>query len=187
MRLSKANYYADIVIYPMIVTALAVAEFSSISAAVPYHWLATCGVGLMSWTLIEYIIHRFVFHVVPPALQMHLDHHAEPGATIGTPIWLSAAAFALGGFLPIWSYSGFETASGGLAGLLLGYIWYVVVHHAVHHWRIEPTSWLYTAKLRHTTHHYRSDDCNFGVTTGFWDWMFGTAFDMRAAKTQQRG
>lgn len=187
MRLSKANYYADIVVYPVVVAALFVGEFTGAHAVAPYRWLALCAIGLCSWTLIEYVIHRFVFHVVPPALQMHLAHHAEPRATIGTPIWLSFAAFALGGFLPLWSYGGFETASGGLAGLLLGYIWYIIVHHAVHHWRIEPTSWLYTAKLRHTTHHYRSDDYNFGVTTRFWDRAFGTALDMHSVRPQQRG
>ena len=186
MRLSKANYYADIVVYPAVIAALFVTEFTSSDATAPYHWLAACIVALAAWTLIEYIVHRFVFHIIPPALQLHLDHHDEPRARIGTPLWLSFSVFVLGGFLPLWRYGGFELASGATAGLLVGYCWYIVVHHAVHHWRIDQTSWLYTAKLRHTTHHYRTDDCNFGVTTGFWDWAFGTAHAVRSTRPQHR-
>ena len=47
------------------------------------------------------------------------------------------------------------------------------VHYAVHRWTIGPNSWLYSTKLRHLTHH-RLENCNFGVTTIFWDIIFRT-------------
>jgi sterol desaturase/sphingolipid hydroxylase (fatty acid hydroxylase superfamily) len=59
------------------------------------------------------------------------------------------------------------------AGLLLGYLAFIMVHYAVHRWPIEPNSWLYSAKVRHLTHH-RFDNFNYGVTTIFWDIVFRT-------------
>ena len=47
------------------------------------------------------------------------------------------------------------------------------VHHATHHGKIEPGHWLYPSRVRHMAHHYR-ENINFGVTTGFWDRVFGT-------------
>ena len=47
------------------------------------------------------------------------------------------------------------------------------VHHATLHFAIQPGDVLYRARVRHMAHHYR-DGCNFGVTTGFWDIVFGT-------------
>ena len=46
------------------------------------------------------------------------------------------------------------------------------VHHATHHFAIQPGDVLYRARVRHMAHHYR-DGSNFGVTTGFWDTVFG--------------
>jgi sterol desaturase/sphingolipid hydroxylase (fatty acid hydroxylase superfamily) len=48
-----------------------------------------------------------------------------------------------------------------------------VVHDAVHQWRLDHESFLYRAKLRHAAHHYGKQDGNFGVTTVFWDRVFG--------------
>jgi sterol desaturase/sphingolipid hydroxylase (fatty acid hydroxylase superfamily) len=53
------------------------------------------------------------------------------------------------------------------------YALYMFVHHATHHIAIQSGDVLYRARIRHMAHHYR-DGCNFGVTTGFWDTVFGT-------------
>jgi sterol desaturase/sphingolipid hydroxylase (fatty acid hydroxylase superfamily) len=44
----------------------------------------------------------------------------------------------------------------------------------VHHCRLQPVSYLYKLKHRHALHHHFDDAGNFGVTTGFWDKVFGT-------------
>ena len=69
--------------------------------------------------------------------------------------------------------AGVEDGSAIFAGLLLGYLAFITVHYAVHRWPIGPNSWLYSAKLQHLTHH-RFENCNFGVTTVFWDIVFRT-------------
>ena len=90
-----------------------------------------------------------------------------------------STAICVGALFPLWLGTGFDFASGITAGLMLGYIWYVGVHHALHHWCIHPGSYLYPWKRRHALHHYARQPCNFGVTTHFWDRLFGTAHRAR--------
>ena len=51
-------------------------------------WLGGLSVGLLIWTLVEYFVHRFLFHWVPSSprlreMQLHLLHHEEPGDPAG--------------------------------------------------------------------------------------------------------
>ena len=50
----------------------------------------------------------------------------------------------------------------------------VLVHDAVHRWRLGDKSWMRNHRLRHHRHHRSPVPGNFGVTTGFWDVVFGT-------------
>jgi sterol desaturase/sphingolipid hydroxylase (fatty acid hydroxylase superfamily) len=130
-------------------------------------------VGVAAWTLLEYLVHRIVFHHYSAGRRLHRLHHDHPNdpdaerSSLSTPL----IAFPIG-FLLIVS-AGVEDGSAIFAGLLLGYLAFIVVHYAVHRWPIEPNSWLYSAKVRHLTHH-RFDNCNYGVTTIFWDIVFRT-------------
>jgi sterol desaturase/sphingolipid hydroxylase (fatty acid hydroxylase superfamily) len=174
MRLSKAGYYADLFVYPPVVMVL-----TAVGSRGPHsHFfgglLLSCLLGIAGWTFVEYLMHRFVLHSIRAAAEMHDLHHANPTAYIGIPTWLSLACFAVGGFIPLWFLGGLEIASGAVTGLMIGYVWYIVVHNAVHRWRLDHESFLYPAKLRHAVHHYGKQDGNFGVTTAFWDRVFGT-------------
>jgi sterol desaturase/sphingolipid hydroxylase (fatty acid hydroxylase superfamily) len=178
MRLSKAGYFADFVIYPPIVLALLLGlAVQAWSAWVS--WSVACLAGIATWTLIEYLVHRGVLHRVRVFAQMHEMHHESPTELIGSPTWLSLSIVCFGVLLPLWWGAGFAIAGGLTAGMMLGYLWYVTVHHAVHHWEVRPDSYLYRAKRRHLTHHYSRQPCNFGVSTGFWDHVFGTARKVR--------
>lgn len=180
MQLSWRVYLADFILYPLIVLGLAVAGLTT----APYAsgWIAAALGGLATWTLAEYLLHRFIFHHVPMVERMHEDHHENPRAMIGSPVWLSLSIFAFVVVPPLWLALGPNLTSAIVAGLMAGYLWYMVVHHAVHHWTIDERSWLYVARMRHLLHHYRSDECSFGVTTGFWDYVFGTVQQPRRAK-----
>jgi sterol desaturase/sphingolipid hydroxylase (fatty acid hydroxylase superfamily) len=83
--------------------------------------------------------------------------------------------------LPAWLLGGRLLATGLTAGLATGYLWYMVVHHATHFWIGRRDSYLYAAKRRHALHHHRDGERNFGVTTGFWDRVFGTEFEASTA------
>src|SRR3984893_11863877 len=125
--------------------------------------------GVAAWTVLEYLVHRFVFHRYSVSRRLHRLHHDQPN---NPDAERSSLSTPLIGFLLIVP-AGVEDGSAIFAGLLLGYLAFIVVHYAVHRWPIEPNSWLYSAKIRHLTHH-RFENCNYGVTTIFWDIVFRT-------------
>jgi len=179
MHLSKAGYYADFVVYPVLILSLLGYQLLQIGAgALRLAMLViVCIAGVCLWTLIEYLLHRYVLHRVPVLHDMHEAHHADPSALVGTPSWLSALLFVVAAFLPAnWAF-GSTAACALTAGMMLGYLCYVGVHHVTHHWRLVPGSWLYGLKHRHARHHYAKTPGNFGVTTMFWDRVFGTGLE----------
>ena len=129
--------------------------------------------GVAAWTLLEYLVHRFAFHIYSIGRRLHQLHHDHPSDPDAERSSLSTPLLALPiGFLLIGS-AGLADGSAIFAGLLSGYLTFIVMHYAVHRWPIEPDSWLYSAKMRHLTHH-RLENCNYGVTTIFWDIVFRT-------------
>jgi sterol desaturase/sphingolipid hydroxylase (fatty acid hydroxylase superfamily) len=176
MRLSKGGYFADFVVYPPVAVMLIT---TAVRPGSPLSWreaMLVCAAGIAVWTLLEYLIHRVVLHEVRYFATMHEMHHDDPGDFVGTPTWLSLGMICSGALLPLWWEIGLHLASVFTAGLMLGYLWYVGVHYAIHHWRIEPGTYLYRRKRHHALHHHAQLECNFGVTSCFWDRVFATRF-----------
>jgi sterol desaturase/sphingolipid hydroxylase (fatty acid hydroxylase superfamily) len=174
MQLSKRDYYAEIFVYPPLVLVLAVAAWCGPHSSFHPREPAEIFMGVVIWTLIEYLIHRAVLHSVPLVKRMHDMHHVSPTAFVGTPTWVSLTGFAVGALLPLWWLTGLEAAGSVTAGLMLGYFWYLVVHDAVHRWPLDRKSIHYAAKLRHMRHHFGGGEGNFGVTVAVWDRLLGT-------------
>ena len=129
----------------------------------------------MFWTLAEYVLHRFVLHQIAPFAAMHDVHHQKPLALVGTPTWLSLGVILSAVFLPAWALSSLNAASGLTVGTMAGFFWYGVVHHAIHHRKPRTIARrLLVTTRRHAQHHYSGERANFGVTTSFWDHVFGT-------------
>ncbi|NEI72933.1 sterol desaturase family protein [Rhizobium lusitanum] len=167
-------YYMDFVVYPLVVAGLSAAYLMKDFDGRPLRWLATVIVGAAVWTLVEYIIHRFILHHVMFIREMHDQHHRSPKELIDTPIWLSLSFMFAGVLLPSWWLFGFGPATGFTVGMTLGYLIYGLMHHAMHHWRIRHGTYLYRAKRRHAQHHASIDEGNYGVSSPVWDYVFGT-------------
>jgi sterol desaturase/sphingolipid hydroxylase (fatty acid hydroxylase superfamily) len=161
----RIRYFGDFVTLPV-----AIVIFVDQAGIYRLHLVVA---GIAAWTLVEYLVHRFVFHrysVGRRLHQLHHDHPSDPDAersSLSTPF----LAFPIGCLLI--GATGVKDGSAIFAGLLSGYLVFIVVHYAVHRWPIEPNSWLYSAKMRHLMHH-RFENCNYGVTTIFWDIVFRT-------------
>jgi sterol desaturase/sphingolipid hydroxylase (fatty acid hydroxylase superfamily) len=186
MRLTRIGYYVDFWLYPLLILALAVAAFTTSGLRPALYWSSAFLIGLASWTLLEYALHRLVLHHAPYFAAMHERHHDDPSGMIGTPTWLSVGLGVVSVLLPVWALLDFAFASGLTAGMMLGYLWYISVHHASHHWLPKRGSYLCEARLRHLRHHYSREAGNFGVTTPLWDWVFGTALDERRRSDPRR-
>jgi sterol desaturase/sphingolipid hydroxylase (fatty acid hydroxylase superfamily) len=188
MRLTKIGYYSEYIIYPVLAVGLVgTALWRSPERAVTL--VATFVAGVALWTLVEYILHRFVLHHVPYVKEMHDAHHHDQAALIGTPVWLSLVIFVVFVFAPLWFLTDPVITAGLSAGMVIGYFLYGAAHHIIHHWDIKPRGLGYRLKHRHSLHHHFSETGNFGVTTGFWDIVFGTDLQrrIRAEKSAAAG
>jgi sterol desaturase/sphingolipid hydroxylase (fatty acid hydroxylase superfamily) len=169
---SKAAYLADFWLYGT--CTLVLMSHLAWSAPTPLRWALTLCVclGVLTWSAMEYVLHRFVLHQFPVFRIWHEVHHARPRALICTPTFLSALLIGALVFLPLYLLMDRWLAQGITLGVLLGYLGYAVTHHAIHHWRAG-NAWLEGRRHWHAMHHrpHPRSAC-FGVTSGFWDWVF---------------
>lgn len=145
-------------------------------------------IGIFSWTLFEYIAHRFLFHMTPTsetgkriAYILHGNHHHYPRdkQRLFMPpvpsLILSSSIFGLQYLL-----------LGNIAfmffpGFLLGYLMYGSMHYAIHAWN-PPFQWMKPLWRNHHLHHYKDEHMGFGVSSTLWDLVFGTMFDLKKEK-----
>ncbi len=172
MPIGKFLYFADFVVIPLAVLLFAGFALADYGLEAAPAWALSLVVGIVVFTLMEYLIHRFVYHGVPILTALHQAHHRDPTAYLGVPSFLSSGFIVAVCYLPLRGYAPIF-ASGFTSSMLIGYAGYMFVHHATHHFAIEPGDWLYQARVRHMAHHYH-DDANFGVSVDFWDRVFRT-------------
>ena len=181
MRLGKVGYYGDFFVYPVAITGLAVYAIWTAAEGGWASWLGAFITGAAAWTLVEYLLHRFVLHHVPYIREMHEAHHDDQLALIGTPIWISLAVMVVVVLIPLSFVAERPIAIGLASGLMLGHFWYGSVHHILHHWNLKQGGYFYRLKRRHMLHHHFDEMGNFGVTNSFWDVVFGTYINVRVA------
>jgi sterol desaturase/sphingolipid hydroxylase (fatty acid hydroxylase superfamily) len=145
-------------------------------------WLVP--VGILIWTLLEYALHRFVFHVqIPirnPRLReivnsSHLTHHAlprDPSKVLVHPSYGAIISLILYGLLFALLGSAFS-AAGVMTGIWLGFLYYESVHYRVH-FSLSPSGFIALQRRTHFYHHFTNNKRCFGVTSPLWDYVFGT-------------
>lgn len=185
MKMSKLGYFFEFLLFPPLIVFAALLAFRSSNPPRPVTLALVFSAALVAWTLIEYLLHRVLFHHAPILSRIHERHHHSPQDLIGTPAWASVSIGLIAVAIPSWALLGLSVGTAATAGLVTGYLWYVFVHYAIHHWRPRAGfSYLCRARLRHARHHYLSHSGNFGVTTGIWDKVFGTALETHARKVR---
>ena len=142
--------------------------------------------GIFLWTISEYLLHRFLFHMPaksPRAERIiflfHGVHHAQPQMktrlVMPPVVSIPLAALFYGLFYlvfaillknPYWVAPLFS-------GFILGYLIYDLTHYATHHFPMRRGYFKYI-KRYHMQHHYKTPDARFGVSSPVWDWVFGT-------------
>ena len=163
----------------------------SVRADVSYGMVALqIGVGWLTWTLLEYWLHRTLFHWVPKApwgerfhFYLHGVHHQwfndryrlvmPPAVSITIAVLLFSLLSVVSGLLssfvaPTWIYAYF-------AGIVFGYMVYDCTHYYIHHFK--PLGPLGKAlRAHHNKHHHNPKyaEKKFGVSLTIWDHVFGT-------------
>jgi sterol desaturase/sphingolipid hydroxylase (fatty acid hydroxylase superfamily) len=147
--------------------------------------------GLASWTLAEYLLHRFVFHFEPDTrwgrrlhFIIHGVHHEYPHDPMrlvmppSVSVPLAILVFLLYRLLlgPAWSLPFF-------AGFLVGYLIYDMTHFHIHHHRSDNRLSL-ALRRYHYRHHFQQSDRGYGVTSSLWDRVFRTVPVLRRLSGQ---
>lgn len=144
--------------------------------------LLLISLGVLSWMLIEYGLHRFVFHFNARSLfgkkfvyAAHLSHHENPR---GTSRFFASLVLSLPiattYFLLAWITTGsLHAASYLFVGLAAAYTCYEWLHFQAHHRRPRLRLFKYLRKY-HLLHHHERPELRFGVTSPLFDMLFGT-------------
>ena len=136
--------------------------------------LASGCAGLASFSFVEYAIHRWLFHRPSSTMgAVHQAHHDAPHSHAALPCITSAVVAVLAWWV-LAAIVGPAVASFFLCGLMGGYFYYATLHHFEHRIRIRavPLRFLQRRWAVHAVHH-RLGNANYGVTTSFWDRVFG--------------
>jgi hypothetical protein len=131
--------------------------------------------GWLSWTFLEYLIHRFWMHDTPvqkakPVAEYHMMHHRQPTEMDITRVhrffvWLLVAVLLTVSIF-------FSIYLMPVSGFVFGFSCYTAMHWVLHQ------SW--SAKLFprlhrfHLYHHCKYPNSCYGVTVLWWDLIFKT-------------
>lgn len=149
--------------------------------------------GLGFWTIIEYVLHRCLFHLdehlpdnrvgITLHFLLHGIHHYLPMdkyrlvmpptlfVVLAAPFWKFAHAII---------YWNWYAATAAYCGGIFGYTCYDMTHYFLHHQKLPP--YYQQLKKYHLKHHFADYQNGFGVTSRFWDWVFGTELEMSPPK-----
>ena len=149
--------------------------------------------GLLTFTLVEYLIHRFLFHFdaqsekeVKIKYSIHGVHHAYPKDKDRLAMPPIVSLGLAGFFFVIFFFTLGEKIWLFYPGFVAGYSTYLIIHYAVHRYR-QPNNFLRYLWKHHSLHHYKSDDYAFSVSFPIWDVIFGTMPTASAKKDALAG
>jgi dihydroceramide fatty acyl 2-hydroxylase len=144
--------------------------------------LFLCLTGVLTWGLIEYWLHRLVFHFDAQSEKgrsfiyaMHLSHHANPKTMDDL---FASLSLSLPIALCYWSLAwavlrSWQAVVYLFIGLMAGYFSYEFLHYQAHHRAPRLRVFRYL-KRYHLLHHHQTSALRFGVTSPVFDYLFGT-------------
>lgn len=153
-------------------------------------FLLTALAGFLTFTLAEYLIHRFLFHSethIPDFklarfahFMLHGVHHIlplDPDRLVFPPalalIYMTIGYYTVLRVLQIHDPILFATF---WSSFLLGYLTYDLTHYALHHIDTSkhPGTYFHRLQQYHNLHHFGAQHAGFGVSSKFWDIVFRT-------------
>ncbi len=181
-RLTRTHISVPIIILMTIAACLLYVAFvyTDYTQLTPMFVVGLFFSGFFSFTLLEYIAHRYLFHMKPTnefkrkvQYALHGLHHEYPkdkDRLAMPPIMSFLLAFVFFGIF----YSMMNTkVFGFLPGFITGYCAYIFVHFIVHAYN-PPKNFFKALWLNHAIHHYKDNTQIFGVSSQLWDYVFRT-------------
>jgi len=139
--------------------------------------------GVFIWTLLEYTLHRFLFHVddrlpdTPTFIMLHFLLHGIHHYLPMDPMRLVMPPLLFTVLQAPFTHLAHQifpaaVANGIISGAFAMYVAYDLIHYALHHSRLP--KYLREQKKYHLAHHYKDMELGFGITSKFWDIVFNT-------------
>jgi len=143
--------------------------------------------GLLTWSLTEYLLHRFLFHYEARSkagrwlvFLFHGNHHDDPWdktrlvmPPAGALPILVVLYLLFGLLLP-------EPALYPFFGcFMIGYLIYDYIHYGTHHFPMRNPVAKFIRRY-HLKHHFSGDGGRFGVSSPLWDMLLGTLPEEKA-------
>ena len=189
--LSKVPFYVPLIIY---IPVIAVFIWLALGYA-HCNFFAFLGLfvaGIIMWTLMEYLIHRYPFHYVSSNKTIarlvwiaHGVHHDFPRDRLRLVMPPSVSIpVAIIFYLIFWWIFGRPLVYCFFAGFVTGYLIYDMMHYALHYYRFT-SSVMHKLMRHHALHHYKDPGKAFGISQPFWDYVFGTNFSKEDLKAPQ--
>ena len=181
-RLTRTHISVPIIILMTIAAGLLYVAFvfTDYTQLSPMFVIGLFFTGFFSFTLLEYVAHRYLFHMKPTTefkrkiqYALHGLHHEYPKdkERLAMPPLMS---LLLSGVFFLIFYSMMNTkVFGFLPGFITGYCAYISVHFIVHAYN-PPKNFFKHLWLNHAIHHYKDNTQIFGVSSQIWDYVFGT-------------
>jgi dihydroceramide fatty acyl 2-hydroxylase len=197
-NLQKAKHYergltqfTPFVIYSAAMIALGVSSFLSDPPA-PLVIAALIFLGLLSWGLYEYVVHRFLLHhstkgsFAMPGNQTHLRHHANPQDLDRLYVTLGEGAPVSAGYALLMSLllGRWQAMAFAYIGFHAGYFFYEWLDYQAHHGHPRSRLIRYLKKY-HLQHHHVDGSRRYGVTSPLFDLLFGTFHPERQRASKQ--
>jgi sterol desaturase/sphingolipid hydroxylase (fatty acid hydroxylase superfamily) len=138
------------------------------------------GLGFISFTWVEYQIHRHVFHMSTftrwrEGIQylIHGIHHEFPKDKdrLAMPPLMSTAIGIVLLLISKWIIG--DWAYSFMAGFLISYSNYLLIHYLVHAYQ-PPNNIFKFLWINHSIHHYKNGEGVYGVSSPLWDVVYGT-------------
>ena len=147
--------------------------------------------GVVLWSFMEYVLHRFAFHEARGknyGSREHLRHHGSDDTVLESWYlsWTGVVLVSLGLLPFLGRLAGQGDLGWGIGvGYLLAYGFYDLVHWRAHR---RPYRNRYEARIRkhHFIHHFHAPLKNHGVTSAFWDKVFGTYVEVDTVRVPRR-
>jgi sterol desaturase/sphingolipid hydroxylase (fatty acid hydroxylase superfamily) len=163
----------------VIVASTAALTHTGLGMAERLAWFA---LGLLGWTFLEYVLHRWVLHWNPRTKlgeaflkRLHILHHDEPAdqTQVCIPLAMSVPLWAVFYGLLILLGGGIEASLIATCGVALMMTIYDIAHFSAHYMQAT-NGYLKLLKKHHALHHFSDHTRRFGVTSPFWDYVFRT-------------
>ncbi|KAL3689199.1 hypothetical protein R1sor_015508 [Riccia sorocarpa] len=157
-------------------------EMRAVKFGLPLDMVLPCMlIGCVLWTVAEYLLHRFLFHMKANSYWtatahylLHGFHHKHPMDSmrlVFPPAFSLVISFPLWWLMKALFRNGVSQSVSG--GGLLAYIIYDLTHYFLHYGEAF-TERLRHMKRYHLNHHFKVQTDGFGITSEVWDWVFGT-------------